>query len=104
MSEQKNAAGRERRRDIADLQFIGLDFARPECVLTTAAGEKIFASDRRGGDSPSRHGRREPYIGRWDITPNGFAMLRDRSFLNRDYPLAGGVWKIDCDGSVAPRI
>lgn len=102
MSEQQNDGGHERPRDVADLQFVGSDFARPECVLTTAAGE-IFASDRRGGIrrlAPDG----ESLIGQSDITPNGFAMLRDRSFLVANLAGAGGVWKIDRDGSVRPHL
>ena len=33
---------------LSDLQFVGHDLARPECVVTTASGD-VFVSDKRGG-------------------------------------------------------
>jgi hypothetical protein len=46
---------------VSDLQFVGRDLARPECVVTTAQGD-VFASDRRGGimKRPGAGGRGRP--------------------------------------------
>jgi sugar lactone lactonase YvrE len=94
---------KELRRNLSDLTFVGSDFSRPECVLTTNKGE-LLASDRRGGVkiwSPSGASR---LVGSADITPNGFAMLRDRSFLVANLAGVGGVWRIAPDGQASPYL
>ena len=67
---------------VSDLQFVGQDLARPECVVTTARGD-VFVSDKRGGITClGADGRQEFLAGREvdGFLPNGFSLLPDRSF------------------------
>jgi sugar lactone lactonase YvrE len=91
----------ERPRSLLELSFVGTDFARPECVLTTCRGE-LFASDRRGGVKWVDEAGVSRLIGGGGITPNGIAMLRDRSFVVANLAGVGGVWRIMPKGDVMP--
>ena len=79
-------------------------FSRPECVITTAAGD-VFASDNRGGIAHLRGdgtfrlilAKNSP-VG---FLPNGIALLPDRSFLIADAG-ANGVWHMDGAGNLSP--
>jgi len=89
--------------DLAAIRFVGGGLARPECVLTTRAGD-IFASDRRGGVMWIRPNGEQSVLGAAPILPNGVAMLRDRSFLVSSLADEGGVWRVTRDGAVEPYI
>jgi sugar lactone lactonase YvrE len=94
---------RETPRKLSELSFVGGGFARPECVLTTAKGE-LLASDRRGGVRVLDASGNTRLIGAASITPNGFAMMRDRSFLVANLGGVGGVWRIGAEGEASPYL
>src|SRR5205085_3055935 len=93
---------------LADLTFTGTALDRPECVLATAKGD-LFTSDARGGVVHIRPDGTQQLItgsipGGGKLHPNGFAMLRDGSFLlaNRGDGREGGVWRLHRNGQVEP--
>ena len=73
--------------EVDDLTFVGEGLERPETVLATRSGD-IFMPDKRGGISVIRaDGRTELILARnapAGFMPNGFALLKDRSFLIAD--------------------
>ncbi|MGL4291590.1 MAG: SMP-30/gluconolactonase/LRE family protein [Phreatobacter sp.] len=93
--------------DLKDVEFVGDDLARAECVLSTQSGD-LFMPDKRGGISILRaDGRSELVLGRNAPTgfmPNGIALLADRSFLIADLGPEGGVWHMAPDGTLTPRL
>lgn len=93
---------------LSELTFTGSALDRPECVLATAAGD-LFTSDARGGVMHIRaDGAQQLIVGKipggGQLHPNGFAMLRDGSFLiaNRGDGREGGVWRLYRNGRVEP--
>ena len=91
---------------LSDLQFVGHDLARPECVVTTASGD-VFVSDKRGGITWLRaHGRRDFIAGREvdGFLPNGFSLLPDRSFAVANIGHLGGAWRLMPDGELIAQV
>ncbi|APW39312.1 hypothetical protein RD110_20565 [Rhodoferax koreense] len=90
-----------------DIDFIGEDLDRGECVLATRSGD-LFLPDRRGGISIIRSdGRTERIRAKGapeGFLPNGIALLPDRSFLMADLGPGGGVWHMAPDGTMKPRL
>lgn len=83
----------------------GRDLHRPECVLGTPAGD-IFAPDWRGGVSVVRaDGRQQGWLARdpgFELRPNSVAIAADGAFLLANLGDAGGVWRLDQEGTLAP--
>jgi SMP-30/Gluconolactonase/LRE-like region len=91
---------------VSELQFVGQDLARPECVVATARGA-VFVSDKRGGITCLRaDGRREfiAGLGVDGFLPNGFALLPDRSFAVANIGHLGGAWRLMPDGELIPQV
>jgi hypothetical protein len=91
---------------LSDLEFVGQDLARPECVVTTASGD-VFVSDRRGGITCLRaDGRRELIAGQGvdGFLPNGFSLLPDRSFAVANIGHLGGAWRLMPGGELIPEV
>ena len=84
-----------------DLDFLGGDLVRPECLLATRAG-KLYAADWRGGVTKiAPDGQQSlilassgPEAGPVPIKPNGIAMEPDGSFLLANLGDAGGLWRL----------
>lgn len=96
------------RLKLSELARTGMALDRPECVIATAAGD-LFTSDARGGVMHIRPDGTQQLIvgsipGGGKLHPNGFAMLRDGSFLlaNRGDGREGGVWRLHRNGQVEP--
>ena len=89
--------------DLAAISFVGTGLVRPECVLATRAGD-LYASDKRGGVMWINASGEKTLFGGAAITPNGVAMLRDRSFLVSNLADNGGVWRVRRDGVVEPFV
>ena len=91
----------------ADLEFIGKDIERGECILATRAGD-LFLPDRRGGvNVVSPDGRTERILAQGapkEFMPNGIALLPDRSFLMADLGPGGGVYHMTPDGVIRPHL
>ena len=89
------------------LEPFGHDLHRPECVLTTPAGD-VYVSDWRGGVTAIRaDGRQDTWLaapGSPELRPNGIALSRAGSFLLANLGPAGGVWSLGTDGSYAPAL
>jgi hypothetical protein len=91
---------------VADLQFIGQDLARPECVVTTASGD-VFVSDKRGGITCLRADGRQSFLAGRAVDgflPNGFSLLPDRSFAVANIGHLGGAWRLMPDGELIPEV
>lgn len=94
------------------IDHVGAGLQRPECVLTTRAGD-LFVSDRRGGVTRiAPDGRTESFLAKpgslpdslnVPLHPNGIALERAGSFLIAhladDF---GGVFRLFRDGRVEP--
>src|SRR5450830_306313 len=91
----------------ADLEFIGNDIERGECILATKSGD-LFLPDRRGGVNIVRpDGRTERILAQGapeGFMPNGIALLPDRSFLMADLGPGGGVYHMTRDGKIKPHL
>lgn len=83
----------------------GRGLHRPECVLGTADGD-VFVPDWRGGVAVVRaNGVQDAWLARTDgleLRPNGIALNEDGSFLIANLGDAGGIWRLDRDGTLAP--
>jgi sugar lactone lactonase YvrE len=83
----------------------GQDLQRPECVLGTPAGD-IFVPDWRGGVAVVRaDGRQQAWLAHdpgFELRPNGVALAADGSFLLANLGDAGGVWRLDRQGTLTP--
>ena len=91
---------------VSELQFVGHDLARPECVVATASGD-LFVSDKRGGITCLRaNGRRDFIAGRNvdGFLPNGFSLLPDRSFAVANIGHLGGAWRLMPNGELIPQV
>ncbi len=90
----------------SELDFVGRDLARPECVVTTARGA-VFVSDRRGGITRIDADGTQALIrarGAQDFLPNGFSLLPDRSFAIANLGPDGGAWRMLPDGTLMPEV
>ena len=87
--------------------WLGEGLVRPECVLTTAAGD-CYTADWRGGVAHLRaDGSQALYTGALPgglaLRPNGIALLPDGSFLIAQLgPDDGGVYRLWRDGRIEP--
>jgi len=87
--------------NLGDFSRIGANLHRPECVLTTASGE-LYVSDERGGVlriAPDHS--TTLFAGQTadaqSLAANGFAMLKDGSFLIAPL-IGGGVFRLQRNG------
>jgi sugar lactone lactonase YvrE len=89
---------------LSEVNFLGADLNRPECLLCTSNGD-IFSADWRGGVARSRpDAPQELYQaagGAEAIKPNGIALQRDGSFLVTNLDETGGVFRLDRDGRLS---
>ena len=87
------------------LQSAGAGLHRPECVVTTPAGE-VFVPDWRGGVTRiAADGSQETWLAASppvDLRPNGIAVAADGSFLIANLGDGGGVWRLQRNGTVEP--
>lgn len=92
---------------LESLQWKGKGLLRPECVLTTCAGD-LYVSDSRGGVTQIKNdGSQIFFSGRIPknpmLHPNGIALRRDGSFLVAHLgDDQGGVYELHRDGTVRP--
>lgn len=88
----------------ADLQPVGKQLHRPECVLCTSDGN-VFVSDWSGGVCRiAPNGEQTQFIARQppvDLKPNGIALTRDGDFLIANLGDAGGVWRLQTNGELS---
>jgi sugar lactone lactonase YvrE len=95
------------RLQLSDLDYVGTDLDRPECVMTTRSGD-AFVPDKRGGISIVRaDGRTERVLARnapEGFLPNGIALLPDRSVLIANLGPSGGVYHLAMDGRLTPKL
>lgn len=92
--------------NLQQIKWIGENLHRPECVLTTKAGN-VYCSDWRGGVTRiNPDGLQTSFLSKkssFELKPNGIAIDHDGSFLiahlgNED----GGVFRLLRDGTVIP--
>ena len=91
---------------ISRLEPLGHDLHRPECVLAQPNGD-LFVPDWRGGVTCIKaDGSQETWLARTthDVRPNGIALLPDGSFLLASLGGAGGVWRLERNGRLAPFV
>jgi sugar lactone lactonase YvrE len=91
--------------DLDDVEFLGAELARPECVLCTKAGA-LFVSDWDGGVTrigPNGGQQRILAPASAGLRPNGIALSRDGSFLIAHLgDTEGGVFRLRRDGTLEP--
>ena len=91
--------------DLDDVEFLGAELARPECVLCTKAGA-LFVSDWDGGVTrigPDGGQQRILAPASAGLRPNGIALSRDGSFLIAHLgDTEGGVFRLRRDGGLEP--
>jgi sugar lactone lactonase YvrE len=80
---------------------------RPECVLSTAAGDLFVAALGNGIVHITPDGRQNPIgdvrqIEGTDFVPNGLALESDGSFLVTNMGEAGGLWRLRRSGALEP--
>lgn len=96
--------------NLNEVEFIGTDLVRPECVLVTAAGNK-YVSDFRGGVTQIAPNGACTFFGGEEIDgigllkPNGICLLPDGSFLVAHLgDTQGGVYKVNRDNRIEPYL
>lgn len=89
----------------ADLETLGEGLHRPECVLALPSGAVLVPDWRGGVTSIARDGRQQTCLARHDgleLRPNGLSLCPDGSVLIANLGDAGGVWRLQPDGTVTP--
>lgn len=90
---------------LTQLNDIGHDLHRPECVLCTSDGS-VFVSDWQGGICQiNADGSQVQVLAKnspVELLPNGIALLSDGTFLIANLGDDGGVWKLASNGDVRP--
>ncbi|MCF7353172.1 SMP-30/gluconolactonase/LRE family protein [Vibrio sp. CK2-1] len=90
-----------------EIEYLGHDLCRPECVLTNANGD-VFVSDFRGGVTRiDKHGEQTFWGGKADgiglLQTNGFCLLKDGSFLIAHLgEESGGVYRLTRENQISP--
>lgn len=83
------------------LDFIGTNLNRPECVLTTATGS-LYTADWDGGVAHiDPQGRMVKYLANepgFALKPNGIALCPDGSFYIAHIGDEGGIFRLQRDG------
>jgi len=96
-----------KRLDLGDIEFIGSELDRPECVMATRSGD-LFVPYKGGGVSiVHANGRTETIHAKGapeGFLPNGIALLPDRSFLIANLGPTGGVYHMAQDGTLRPKL
>jgi sugar lactone lactonase YvrE len=93
--------------DLDQVDWVGHDLMRPECVLASRAG-RLYASDWRGGVMVIEPDGRQTPIGlahsreQAKLMPNGIALWRDGTVLIANLGSDGGVWRLWPDGRCEP--
>ena len=90
-----------------DLEPIGQDLHRPECVIATPDGD-CYVPDWRGGVTAIRpDGSQQTWLARPEgpaLNPNGIVLIPTGDFLVANLADEGGVWCLARDGSVRPLL
>jgi sugar lactone lactonase YvrE len=90
---------------VHELEQVGTDLHRPECVVADGRGG-VFVPDWRGGVTGiAANGNQETWLARSpgiELRPNGIAVMPDGSFLLANLSDAGGVWRLHRNGSLEP--
>lgn len=95
--------------DLSKVSEYGHDLNRPECVLCLASGD-LFVSHKGAGVTHIAPDGRQHIIGHandvggHELVPNGIALLPDGSFLIANIGEAGGVWRLQRDGTIEPYL
>jgi sugar lactone lactonase YvrE len=95
------------RIDVTQLDFVGHDLKRPECVLCMPSG-RLYVAHRSGGILRIEPDGRQALLtwtlpgGVHDFIPNGMALLSDGRFLVANMGHDGGVWARRPNGDVEP--
>ncbi|MBA2355468.1 MAG: SMP-30/gluconolactonase/LRE family protein [Acidobacteria bacterium] len=91
----------------ADLEPVGQDLHRPECVIATPDGD-CYVPDWRGGVTAIRaDGSQQTWLARPEgpaLRPNGIALMPTGDFLVANLADEGGVWCLGRDGSLRPLV
>jgi sugar lactone lactonase YvrE len=87
---------------LEQVELVGRELDRPECVHCTAQGD-VFVSDWRGGVTRIRPDGSQALVrGDRAVKTNGFAILPDRSFLLAHLDeREGGVFRLGWDGKLS---
>jgi hypothetical protein len=90
---------------VQDLDPVGRDLHRPECVLVSAAGD-CYVPDWRGGVTVVRHdGSQHAWLARSPavpLRPNAIALTPEGDFLIANLGDDGGIWRLTRDCALHP--
>lgn len=96
--------------NLGDINFLGRDLVRPECVLAGASGN-LYVADWRGGVMIIEPSGAQTLITAASgapahgIKPNGIALTRSGSFLVTHLDNeAGGVFQLSKEGALTPLL
>jgi sugar lactone lactonase YvrE len=96
---------KQRSIPVHELERVGADLHRPECVVADGADD-VFVPDWRGGVTRiASNGAQETWLAQppgIELRPNGIAVMPDGSFLLANLGDAGGVWRLHRNGSLEP--
>ncbi len=93
---------------LEQVEIVGHDLARPECVLCTANG-RAYVSDWRGGITVlEADGSQWQMLARqagFDLRPNGITLMADGTvLLSHLGPETGGVFRLHANGDLEPFV
>lgn len=91
--------------NIANLQPLGRDLKRPECVLCCASGTIYVANWDGGVTAIFRDGTQAEFLARnapVALRPNGIALQADGAFLIANLGDDGGIWHLQRSGECHP--
>jgi len=95
--------------ETGQLQFVGHDLKRPECVLCMPSG-RLYVAHRGGGIMRIEPDGTQSLL-KWnlppgvhDFIPNGFTLMPDGTFLVANMGHGGGVWARKPNGDVVPYL
>lgn len=92
---------------ITDIDYIGRDLVRPECVLVNKRGD-VFASDARGIISRISANGKQDYLGNIEspssarFRPNGIALSPNGDLIFTNLGRDGGIWSVSSTGEIKP--
>jgi sugar lactone lactonase YvrE len=96
---------KQRSVSVHELQRVGANLHRPECVVVGGTGD-VFVPDWRGGVTRiASDGAQETWLAHApgiELRPNGIATMGDGTFLLANLSDAGGVWRLHRNGWLEP--
>ncbi len=96
------------RRSLNEVEFLGQDLHRPECVIACRDGY-LYASDNKYGVARISPQGEVAFAGKLPklksvFVPNGIALTGKGDFLLSNIGDDGGLWRLNSRGNIVPEI